>query len=36
MSATYRQAALNTPQKTEKDRDNALFSRGLSRSSAGC
>jgi mono/diheme cytochrome c family protein len=28
MSATYRQAALNTPQKTEKDRDNALFSRG--------
>jgi hypothetical protein len=28
MSATYRQAALTTKQKVEKDRDNALLSRG--------
>ena len=27
-SATYRQSALSTPEKKEKDRDNALFSRG--------
>jgi mono/diheme cytochrome c family protein len=27
-SATYRQAAVNTPAKIEKDRDNALLSRG--------
>jgi len=27
-SATYRQAALITPEKLEKDRDNALLSRG--------
>ena len=27
-SATYRQAALSTPEKIEKDRDNALLSRG--------
>ena len=28
MSATYRQAAITTPEKLEKDRDNALLSRG--------
>ncbi len=28
MSATYRQAAVITPEKLEKDRDNAFFSRG--------
>jgi len=28
MSATYRQAAVTTPAKLEKDRDNALLSRG--------
>jgi len=28
MSATYRQAAIITPEKIEKDRDNAYFSRG--------
>jgi mono/diheme cytochrome c family protein len=28
LSATYRQAAFNTKEKTEKDRDNALLSRG--------
>jgi len=27
-SATYRQAAIITPEKTDKDRDNSLFSRG--------
>ena len=27
-SAAYRQAAVSTPEKIEKDRDNALFSRG--------
>lgn len=27
-SATYRQAAISTPEKIEKDRDNALLSRG--------
>ena len=28
MSSTYRQAAITTPEKLEKDRDNALLSRG--------
>ena len=28
MSATYRQAAITTPEKLEKDRDNSFFSRG--------
>ncbi|MCA9053317.1 MAG: DUF1553 domain-containing protein [Planctomycetaceae bacterium] len=28
MSAAYRQAAINTPEKLEKDRDNAYLSRG--------
>ena len=28
MSATYRQAAITTPQKLAKDRDNRSFSRG--------
>lgn len=28
MSATYRQAAITTPEKLEKDRDNVLLSRG--------
>lgn len=28
MSATYRQSAVTTPEKLEKDRDNALLSRG--------
>lgn len=28
MSATYRQAAITTPEKLEKDRDNSLLSRG--------
>ena len=27
-SATYRQAAITTPEKLEKDRDNRLMSRG--------